>query len=125
MYFTSSFSTEYKYHWKRKLHVGGGLDLFYDSSTKTEMSVEAGRTYKPIYDFKSGVHFSQELVYNRFSLIIQEGIYLGLTDHLNDSWEYNRAIFRWKFSNHFFVNASMKSHLHILDYPELGFGYYL
>jgi hypothetical protein len=125
VYFTSSLSGEYKFHWKRKLHVGGGLDLFYDSSTKTEMSVTGAEAYKSMYDFRTGIHLSQELVYDRFSFILQEGIYIGLTDHVSKKTMYNRAILRWKFNETFLLSFSMKSHLHILDYPELGFGYFL
>jgi hypothetical protein len=124
VYFTSSISAEYKYHWKRKLHVGAGLDLFYDSSTKTEMGGANSTNYQSNYDFRSGIHLSQELVYSKFSFILQEGIYLGLTDHVDHSTIYNRAILRWKFNDHFLMSISMKSHLHILDYPELGFGYF-
>ena len=125
VYFTSSISAEYKYHWKRKFHIGGGIDLSYDSATETEMSAPGKSDYRSIYDFRTGVHFSQELVYDRFSFILQEGIYLGLLDRVNNSSMYNRAILRWKFNDHFLMHISMRSHLHILDYPELGFGYYL
>jgi hypothetical protein len=124
VYFTSSVSAEYKFHWKRKIHFGGGLDLFYDSSTKTEMSTPGKNDYKSIYDFRTGLHFSQELVYDRFSFILQEGIYVGLIDRVDKSFMYNRAILRWKLNNHFLISVSMRSHLHILDYPEIGFGYY-
>lgn len=124
VYFTSSLSGEYKFHWKRKLHIGGGLDLFYDSSTKTEMNVPGAETYKSKYDFRTGIHFSQELVYDRFSFVLQEGFYIGMTDHVSKKTMYNRAILRWKFNETFLLSFSMKSHLHVLDYPELGFGYF-
>jgi len=124
IYFTSSMSLEYKYQWKRKFHFGGGVDIFYDSATETEMSSPGNSEYKPIYDFRSGIHLSQELVYDRFSFILQEGIYIGLTDHVDHAVMYNRAILRWKFKEHLLLHISMKSHLHILDYPEVGFGYY-
>ncbi len=123
VYFTSSLSAEYKYHWKRKFHFGGGLDLFYDSSTKIEMGPD-NPDYKSIYDFRTGIHLSQEIVYDRFSFILQEGFYIGLVDRVDKSIMYNRAILRWKLNDRFLISASMKSHLHILDYPELGFGYY-
>lgn len=123
IYFTSSLSGEYKYHWKPKLHLGVGADFFYDSSTETEMG--SGNTvHKPIDDFRTGLHLSQELVYSKFSFILQEGMYLGLTDQVNNAKMYNRAILRWKFNDHYLMSVSMKSHLHILDYPELGFGYF-
>lgn len=123
IYFTSSISGEYKYHWKRKLHIGAGADVFYDSSTETEMGAD-NTVHKPIYDFRTGIHISQELVYSKFSFILQEGVYLGLTDHVDHATMYNRGILRWKFNDHFLMHISMKSHLHILDYPELGFGYF-
>jgi hypothetical protein len=123
IYFTSSLSGEYKYHWKRKLHLGVGADFFYDSSTETEMGAGSA-VHKPIDDFRTGLHLSQELVYSKFSFILQEGMYLGLTDQVNNAKMYNRAILRWKFTDHFLMSVSMKSHLHILDYPELGFGYF-
>lgn len=124
VFFTSSLSAEYKYHWKRKFHFGGGLDLFYDSATETEMSAPGKSDYKSIYDFRTGIHISQELVYDRFSFILQEGIYIGLTNQVDKSFMYNRAILRWKLNENFLIHISMKSHLHILDYPEVGFGYY-
>ena len=123
-YFTSSFSTEYKFHWKRKFHFGGGLDLFYDSSTKVEMNSPTSETYNSIDDLRTGVHLSQEIVYNNFSFILQEGFYVGLIDHVNHKKMYNRGILRYKFNDRFLVSLSMKSHFNILDYPEIGFGYF-
>lgn len=123
-YVTSSVSAEYKHHTFRKLHVGGGLDVFYDSSTEIEMNARQKNNYKPFYDFRTGIHLSQELVYDKFSVIIQEGFYVGLTDRVSHSAVYNRAMVRWKFNAHWMGHISMLSHLHILEYPELGFGYY-
>lgn len=125
VYFTSSLSAEYRRHISRKIRLGGGLDLFYDSSTKTEMSVPGAIPYKSIYDFRSGVHLSQEIAYGNFSFILQEGVYLGLTNKVDASKiMYNRGIIRWKFKDRYLLQITMKSHLHILDYPELGFGYW-
>ena len=124
VYFTSSLSAEYKYQWKRKFRFGCGLDLSYDSATETEMSAPGKNEYKPIYDYRTGIHLSQELVYDRFSFILQEGFYIGLIDRVDNSFMYNRAMLRWKLNKNWLVNISMRSHLHILDYPELGIGYY-
>lgn len=124
VYFTSSLSLEYKHHTFRKLHFGGGMDLSYDSATETEMSTPGNSAYQSIYDYRTGLHLSQELVYDRFSFILQEGFYVGLIDQVNKSAMYNRAILRWKFNEHLLMHVSMRSHLHILDYPELGIGYF-
>lgn len=120
---TSSLSAELKWHCFKAFHLGTGLDAFYDSSTEIEMAAVNDTPYKGIYDFRTGIHFSQEVIYNRFSLILQEGFYLLLTDQVNQKLMYNRGIVRYKINSRLFVNVSMKSHLHILDYPEFGIGY--
>lgn len=126
IYFTSSLSVEYKRIMGHKFRLGVGLDLFYDSSTKVEIEAVNNEVHRTQYDYRSGIHFAQEFVYNRFSLILQEGVYVGLTNHVNkSSFMYNRLIMRYKWSKHFLTHIAMKSHLHILDYPEVGFAYYL
>ena len=124
IYFTSSLSLELKRKLFRTFYIGIGTDIFYDSGTKIEMEAEGTNEYKASDGFRSGIHLSEEFVYNKFSIIVQEGFYLLLIDMLNHKIMYNRAIFRYKINNHLSVNISMKSHLHILDYPELGFGYH-
>lgn len=106
-----------------KFAFGIGIDFFYDSSTEPQM-IRQNREFKPQYAYTSGIHLSQEFIYDRFSLILHEGVYLGLTNQLNGYTFYNRAIARWHFTNHLFANISMKSHLYILDFPEIGVGYY-
>jgi Lipid A 3-O-deacylase (PagL) len=107
----------YKFAW------GAGIDLFYDSSIEVQM-IRLNRTYKRAYDYQSGIHLTQEFIYDRVSFLLQEGLYLGLTEKLFGYSIYNRAMVRYKFSSHFFVNISLKTHLYILDFPELGFGFY-
>jgi len=124
IYFTSSLSVEYKRHISHKFRLGGGLDLFYDSSTKTELSTPGNKAFKSSYDFRTGIHLAQELAYGPFSFILQEGVYVGLTNHVDGKVYYNRAIVRYRWNDHFLIHISMKSHLHILDYPEVGFGYW-
>lgn len=117
-----SISFDYRYRPKYKFAFGGGADFFYDSSTEVQMN-RLGKAWKPEYAYTSGIHVSEEFIYDRFSLIVQEGVYLGLTEKLNGYWMYNRAILRYRFTKNMFVNFSMKSHLVILDFPELGIGY--
>jgi hypothetical protein len=78
--------------------------------------------HKKLYDFRSGIHFSQEVVYNKFSIIIQEGFYLVLKDQVEQHVMYNRGIIRYRITDRFLVQLAMKSHIHILDYPEIGVG---
>ncbi len=124
IFFTSSISGEYRFHFRRRFRPGIGVDAFYDSATETEMSAPGKDDFNRIDAFRTGIHLSQEFVYDRFSFILQEGIYIGLVNRVDKSLMYNRAMLRWKFNENWMMNISMKSHLHILDYPELGVGYY-
>lgn len=121
-YFTSSLTFEYKWEPLRTIHFGLGADLFYDASTKVEMLAANSTRFSKSDYYRSGIHLSQEFVYNRLSLILQEGVYLLLTDQVGHHTMYNRGIVRYKATDHFFFQFSMKSHLNILDYPEFGLG---
>lgn len=122
LYFTSSATFEIKWHLFRMFHVGAGADLFYDASTEAEMLTLEMNHHRSLYDFRSGIHFSQEVVYKNFSLMIQEGFYMILKDEVEQNVMYNRGVVRYRISEHLLVQLAMKSHLHILDYPEIGLG---
>ncbi|MDQ3191073.1 MAG: acyloxyacyl hydrolase [Bacteroidota bacterium] len=122
-YLSSSLSLQGSRKVYRVFHLGLGLDLFYDQSVQTEMKVANSGKYKAIYDFQSGIHFSQAIVYDRLILVIQEGIYMGLREKVNNHLFYNRGIIKYRIYDHLIVSLAMKSHLHILDYPEIGLGY--
>ena len=115
---TSSVSFEITREYFRAFYLGTGVDFFYDSSIKSQLQSE-GKQYKKGNDFQSGIHLSQEFVYNKLSLIIHEGIYFYQVNQKNI---YNRAIIRYRLTDHLSMRLSMKSHLNILDYPELGIG---
>jgi len=121
-YLTSSATFEFKWEPLRAIHFGVGADIFYDNSTQAEMSGANIPGYKPEDNYRSGIHLSQEFVYSKLSLIIQEGLYMVLTDQVNHYSVYNRGVVRLRPTEHFFLQLAMKSHLNILDFPELGFG---
>lgn len=122
-YFTSSLSMQFSREVSRIVRLGLGTDLFYDSSTKAEMEAIGTTAHKNIYDFKTGLHLSQAIAYNKVTLELQEGIYLLLTDKVNNYVMYNRGIVSYAINNKLLLRIAMKSHLYILDYPELGIGY--
>lgn len=124
IYFTSSATFEFKWEPVRVFRLGMGGDFFYDTSTKTEMLAlyEPRLDYQKSYDYRAGLHVSQEFVYNKLSLILQEGIYILLKDEVNHRAMYNRGIVRYQIADHVFIQMAMKSHLHILDFPEFGLG---
>ena len=121
-FLTSSYSFEFSRSFSRKFHFGIGSDLFYDSSVEESMKKDS-REYKSSDRFQTGIHLSQSIVYNKFSLSIQEGIYLLLKEKVENHLMYNRGIVQYQVNNHFLIRLAMKSHLFILSFPELGFGY--
>lgn len=118
-----SVSFDAKRRFGYKFALGLGVDFFYDSSIEPQM-IRLNKSFVPSNAYTSGIHLAEEFIYDRFSFIVQEGVYIGLTDKLFGYVMYNRAIARYKFTQHFFASISMKSHLFILDFPEVGIGYY-
>ena len=123
-YITSSISFEAKRKCYRAFHLGLGVDLFYDSSVEDQLS-DAGESYHTSNSFQTGIHFSQTVVYNRLSLSLQEGVYIGLVEKVENYKMYNRGIIAFKINERCSIRLAMKSHLHILDYPEFGVSYNL
>ncbi|MDX1651354.1 MAG: acyloxyacyl hydrolase [Brumimicrobium sp.] len=123
-YFTSSLSYEFSRAFFRKFHFGIGGDLFYDSSVKNSLE-KMSKNYKPSNSFQTGIHVTQSLVYNRVSLSLQQGVYLLLTEKVDNYPIYTRGIIQYEVSKRMLLRLSMKSHFHILDYPEFGFGFKL
>ena len=120
-FWTSSLSFQLSREFTHVFRMGVGADIFYDSSVETQLE-KLDEPYKNHFDFQTGIHLSQTVIFNRFSLTIQEGLYLFLVDHLNDYIIYNRGIIQYQINDRFSVRLAMKSNLHILDYPELGLG---
>ncbi len=121
-YVALSTAFEYNYKLSRSVNLGAGIDVFYDSSVKPQLEAE-NESISPTDNFQTGVHISQTLVYRNFRFTLQEGLYVGLTNQLHHKPIYSRGILKYYINDNFSVRLAMKSHLHILDYPEIGFGY--
>lgn len=120
---TASLSFEYIRNAFHIVHFGVGADVFYDASTQAEMEAASAGPYKPLYDFQSGIHISQSIVYNRFSFTLQEGVYVGLKYRVKNRPIYTRGMLRYRVNDNLAFSFAMKSHLHVLDFPEIGLGY--
>jgi len=120
-FLTSSLSVDFERMLSRKFRFGVGADFFYDSSVKNSLEKES-KKHSSSDDFQTGIHISQSLIYNRISITLQEGIYIGLTEKVDDYLIYNRGIIQYQLNDQFAVRLAMKSHLHILDFPEIGVG---
>ncbi len=93
-FITSSVSLDINRELTYAFQLGGGIDLFYDSSVEPAIK-ENGGFYKRIYDYQTGIHLSQSLVFNRIMITLQEGIYLLLPDHKDNYLIYNRGIIQY------------------------------
>lgn len=123
-FITSSFGTDFYRNINRALSWGIGADMFYDSSMETQFeSLNNNKEFKAIYNFQTGLHASFSVIYNKFSFSIQQGIYIGLTRVTNDYILYNRGVIKYFVTDALAIKLAMKSHLHILDYPEIGISY--
>ncbi|MGB3078471.1 MAG: acyloxyacyl hydrolase [Saprospiraceae bacterium] len=122
-YFISSLSFEVKRKLSRIFYPGIGADIFYDAATQAEVFNFGDSEYKSIDAFKTGVHIEEELVFNKFSIALQEGFYLGLTEKAFNNKTYNRFIIRHRVGEKLFVQLAMKSHVAVLDFLEFGIGY--
>lgn len=122
-FYTSTISLALQRNVYRTFHIGMGIDGFYDSSTETEMIAAKANPHKASDDFQTGISISQAIVYNKLRIIFQEGVYLGLTYKVKRHPIYTRGTVSYQLTEPLSVSISMKSHLHVLDYPEIGINY--
>lgn len=120
-YFVASFTADYHFLVRKRFFLAAGADFFYDSSTPSEMGPD--KTFHQRNYFETGFHLSEALRYKHFVFALQEGVYVGLTEPVYGHVFYSRAFVEYHFPKHFFVRLAMKSHLHILEYPEFGVGF--
>lgn len=122
-YLVSALSVEYKRKLWRTFYPGIGVDIFYDGATKEEVRAFGEAPYEKMDDYKTGIHLTQELVYHKFSIALQEGFYVLLKDKAFRNKTYHRFILRHQIGDRFFAQIAMKAHVVVLDYLEFGAGY--
>ena len=121
---TASLGADYIRKPSRAFNFGFGADVFFDSSVETQLQ-ETTIQYNKIDAYQTGIHGTVYLVYNQFSVSLQQGVYIGLTPKTNNYLFYNRGVVKLYVSKTMAIKVAMKSHLHILDYPEIGITYKL
>ncbi len=121
-YRTQSISFEFRKNCFKALHLGVGADLFYDDSVEDQLQKQE-KKFEGKDNYQTGFHLSQTFIYSHFSVGIQQGLYVGLKEKVEGYSLYNRMVLKYQMHNRLSFRFSMKSHLHILDYPEIGIGY--
>ena len=103
--------------------VGIGIDLFYDQSIATSLEYYDENKNATASDlYRSGIHVSHDLIYNRLALIFNAGYYF-YTKYVEISSIYSRLGLRYQASKHLLFNLTLKSHFAQADYIEWGIGY--
>lgn len=120
-FMTSSLSVSMTRSFFRATHFGVGADLFYDSSIPGVLR-DLGENSKPSDQYQTGLYISEQFIYNRIRIALVQGVYIGLKNKVYDKPVYTKAFIQYSVTKRLSVRITMKSHLQILDYPELGIG---
>lgn len=122
VYPVSSIITDYVYYYSPKYGLGGGADLFYDSSLGyTKEDHNKGKA-QPEDNFQAGLHLGFRIRYGDFNVVINAGYYIYAT-YIKYSPVYSRVGMRYALTDNLLLNFTLKSHLAIADFVEWGIGY--
>jgi hypothetical protein len=105
-----------------KSAFGLGIDLLFDSSSKTTVEQRRDVIVRNNEAIQMGALFSYSLFFDRFSLKIQQGYYLVDKLRLNGTL-YHRVGIRYSIGKNMFAQLNLKTHFAKADYGELGIGY--
>jgi hypothetical protein len=122
-FFTSSLVFDVDLLRFNKRRYGFGFDFFYDESTKKQHEFDKVVFSESDNYYRIAGHLSYVTVVGKTSFVIQPGIYLW--NHYEVFGRIsNRLGIRYRFSEHFLFNISVKAHwVAIADYLEWGIGY--
>ncbi len=126
-YFVSSFQVNAERQISRKSRLGIGIDLFNDNSVVdylrfkkiVEPNTKLGKTKDNYY---AGGHVSYDLVFGKTSFTIQTGFYFWQKAKSFQNM-YNRFGIKYRFSEHFMANLTLKTFWAAADFAEWGVGY--
>jgi hypothetical protein len=121
LFFASTLAINYSFKVSNKRNLGMGFDLFYDESLKS-FYLSEGITYKKGYDFRPGFHLSQDLLFGKFSFLLESGWYL-INRTENEKTFYHRLGIKYRLYEHLFILFALKTHWATADYMELALGY--
>ena len=121
-YYVSSLSISSEKHLTQKRMLGLGLDLYWDPSISQRLKTDSTEALKT-NNFRSGVHFAHNVVFNKVYFVMQLGYYFYTNDIRGDKRIYSRFGLQIKLSEHFSTSLTLKSHKFKADVIEFGMGY--
>lgn len=102
---------------------GAGLDMFYDPSLRSRLRTDS-TSLNDSYNFRSGIHVSHDVVFNKVAFTMQAGAYFYTKEKKGDGPIYSRFGFRIKVNKHLATTLTLKTHFFKADVIEWGLGYY-
>jgi len=121
-YFVSSLSMNAERQLSYKSRLGIGIDLFKDNSRKEYLVEEDIPSPSGKDLFYAGGHFSYDLVFGKTSFTVQMGAYFWQKSKSFES-VYHRFGLKYRFSEHFLANLTLKTYWAAADFAEWGIGY--
>lgn len=120
----ASLTTDITRIFNAKHNLSVGLDFFYNAAhfeTQYRKDTLFNNQWKAT---SSGIHLGHTLKFKRFSFNYQIGTYLHISES-SDGIIYNRIGFKYRMTDNWYVNLSLKTHLGKADFIEPGIGYIL
>jgi len=121
-YFVSTVSVNAERQFSHKNRFGVGIDVFKDNSRKEYLLEEHIIDPHGKDIFYAGAHASYDLVFGNTSFTIQMGAYFW---QKSKSFEnvYHRFGLKYRFSEHWMANITLKTFWASADFAEWGIGY--
>ena len=120
----TTLSFEYgRYNASKRNRYHAALDIFYNGELRDFYENE-GIEYNSIDEFQVGISGGYSRIIGRMSLYLGMGVY-AIAHELPSLSIYNRVGLRYRPTNRLIINGTVKTHLFVADYFELGIGYCL
>lgn len=107
---------------KRKSKIGFGVDVFYNTALKVQLSDSAGNAPTSLKIMRLGLGIPYEIRISKINFSLEAGFYL-INPKVSDGSAYQRIGFKYYFNNHLFFTNMLKVHFGKADNIEFGLGY--
>lgn len=120
--FTGSFEMLHAFSHKHALVFGA--DVFYNSSLEERIRIADDKEVSGVSLIRSGVKTMYHINLDRMAILMGGGVYL-ISPFDGDGNIFNRIGVRYRFTDRFVGNLTLKTHFFKADYIEWGLGYRL
>ena len=103
-------------------YFGVGADLFSDQALKKEVAKEGDSNVTFSDQVRAGIHVSYIFKTKPIHFVIDHGFYLH-SSYRGDGMMYNRLGARYRITEQFFLNTTLKTHFAVADHFEFGILY--